>query len=68
MAELQRSTKEEEQRRKKNLPELVRRRNGGELADRDPISPAMSGKGAATAASRAKMLDVGEERRRREGR
>jgi hypothetical protein len=68
MAKLQRRTKEEEQRRKKNLPELVRRWNVGELADRDPISPATSGKGAATAASRAKMSDVGEERRRREGR
>jgi hypothetical protein len=32
--------KEEEQRRKKNLPKLVRRRwNGGEHADGDPISP-----------------------------
>jgi hypothetical protein len=53
--------KEEEQRRKKDLPELVRRRNSGELADRDPISPAMSGKGAATVASRAKMSDDGED-------
>jgi hypothetical protein len=32
--------KEEEQRRKKNLPKLGRRRrNGGERADGDPISP-----------------------------
>jgi hypothetical protein len=32
--------KEEEQRRKKNSPKLVRRRwNGGERADGDPISP-----------------------------
>jgi hypothetical protein len=46
----------------------VRRRNSGELADGDPISPAMSEEGAATAASRAKMSDIGEERRRREGR
>jgi hypothetical protein len=38
MAKLQRRTKEEEQRRKKNLPELMQRWNGGELADRDPIS------------------------------
>jgi hypothetical protein len=68
MAKLQRSMKEEEQRRKKSLLELVRWRNGGELADRDPISPAMSRKGAATAALRPKMLDIGEERRRREGR
>jgi hypothetical protein len=33
----------------------------GELADRDAISPTMSGKGAATAASRAKMSDDGED-------
>jgi hypothetical protein len=39
----------------------VQQRNGGELADRDPISPAMSGKGATMAASRAKMSDVGED-------
>jgi hypothetical protein len=32
--------KEEEQRREKNSPELVRRRwNDGELAEEDPISP-----------------------------
>jgi hypothetical protein len=68
MAKLQRSTKEEEQRRKKNLPELVRRWNGGELADRDLISPAMSRRGAEPAASTAKSLSVGEDRRRREGR
>jgi hypothetical protein len=36
---LQRIVKEEEQRRGKNSPELVRRRwNGGKLADEDPIS------------------------------
>jgi hypothetical protein len=46
----------------------VRWWNGGELADRDPISPAMFGKGAATAVLRAKMSNVGEERCRREGR
>jgi hypothetical protein len=40
VAKLQRSKKEEEQRRKKNLPKLVRRRwNGGDRADGDPISP-----------------------------
>jgi hypothetical protein len=40
MAKLQRSMKEEEQRRKKNSPKLVRRRwSDGELADEDPISP-----------------------------
>jgi hypothetical protein len=40
MSKLQRSMKEEEQRRKKNLPKLVWRRwNGGEHLDGDPISP-----------------------------
>jgi hypothetical protein len=40
MAKLQRSMKEEEQRRKKNLPKLARRRwNDRERADGDPISP-----------------------------
>jgi S-formylglutathione hydrolase FrmB len=62
MAKLQRSRKEEEQRRKKNLPKLVRWQcNGGKHADGDPISPAMSGKGVATVASRAKMSDDGED-------
>jgi hypothetical protein len=40
MAKLQRGMKEGEVRRKKNSPELVRRRwSDGELADVDPISP-----------------------------
>jgi hypothetical protein len=40
MAKLQRGMKEEEVRRKKNSPELVRRRwSSGELVDGDPISP-----------------------------
>jgi hypothetical protein len=40
MAKLQRGMKEEEARRKKNSPELGRRRwSNGELADGDPISP-----------------------------
>jgi hypothetical protein len=41
MAKLQRSRKDEEQRWKKDLPKLGRRRwnSGSELADRDPISP-----------------------------
>jgi hypothetical protein len=39
MAKLQRSRKDEEQRRKKSLPKLVRRRcNGGERTEGDPIS------------------------------
>jgi hypothetical protein len=39
MAKLQRSTKEEE-RRRKNLPKLMRRRwNDSDCADEDPISP-----------------------------
>jgi hypothetical protein len=39
MAKLQRSRKDEEQRWKKNLPKLVRRRcNGSERAEGDPIS------------------------------
>jgi hypothetical protein len=69
MAKLQRSMKEEEQRKEKNLPKFVRRRwNGGERAVGDPISPAMSGRGAGPAASTAKSLSVGEDKRRREGR
>jgi hypothetical protein len=44
MAKLQRSRKEEEQRRKKNLPKLVRRRcNGGKRADGDMISQQCQG-------------------------
>jgi hypothetical protein len=40
MLKLQRSMKGEEQRRKKNLPKLVRQRwNSGERVDGDPISP-----------------------------
>jgi hypothetical protein len=40
MAKLQRGMKEEEVRRKKNSPELVRRRRSdGKLAEGDPISP-----------------------------
>jgi hypothetical protein len=41
IVKLQRSRKDEEQRRKKNLPELGRRRwnSGGKLADGDSISP-----------------------------
>jgi hypothetical protein len=39
MAKLQRSRKDEEQRRKKNLPKLVQRRcNGSEHIEGDPIS------------------------------
>jgi hypothetical protein len=55
--------KEEEVRREKNLPELVRRQWGdGELADEDPISPAVSKRGRGPAASRAKMPNDGENR------
>jgi hypothetical protein len=40
VAKLQKSRRDEEQRRKKNIPELGRRRwnDGGERAEEDPIS------------------------------
>jgi hypothetical protein len=58
----------EEERRKRSLPELERRRwSGGEFAVKIQSPPGISGRGAAEAARKVKMLNVGEQWRRRAG-
>jgi hypothetical protein len=52
----------EEELRERNSPELEWRRwYDGELAVEDPISPGISGRGAAEAARKVKMQSVGEQ-------
>jgi hypothetical protein len=56
----------EEEQRKKSLPEVVRRRwNGADLQLRIQSPPGIPGRGAAEAARKVKMLNVGKQRRRR---